>query len=142
MKSMTSTRVRLVLVLTTILMATSSPGASGLIAPLAIPPPGGDGCITGWTVYDEFGNPSARYDARGRLVEKFIYDDFGFLIEIEEYEEDPKTGEPVMSFRTIVDSFGRRDKRYNREGDLIRQYVYGSQGMLTEIHSYGQRPDT
>ncbi len=107
---------------------------------------GGDGVVTGWTEFDDWGRAIATYNAQGTLIQQYVYNDHGFLTQtISLGDVDPLTGDQTILTYTVFDNKGRPEEVYQLgEGDnyvLIQSYEYKENGLLDLTYTYGIERD-
>jgi len=95
-----------------------------------------DGIISGWTIYDDFGRPIAKYNVDGKLEEVYRYNKYGFLYQTIAFF-NPVTGIPAKIVSNM-DDIGRKGSNYldSEQGPLISKYLYKSNGCLGQIKNY------
>ncbi len=97
---------------------------------------GEEGCVTGWTDYDEFGRISGTYNHEGALVQSYMYNDHGFLQQTMSLG-DAQTVVSVTKF----DLKGRPMEvwQIGNGGNKVKiqEYVYKENGLLDTTFSLG-----
>ncbi|MCP4649866.1 MAG: hypothetical protein GY853_07305 [PVC group bacterium] len=103
----------------------------------------GNPTLTGTTTYDAYGKATAAYNDKGAQVQKYVYDNQGFMLETVSLGDDIGQG-PVETGRTVYDHASRPMESYTISASgvetKVQVFVYNSAVNLSNYEQYIANP--